>query len=232
MRRTGFWPFLILCCWMAAKPAAASPLTYRISPASTDIGFAVDLLGLATTEGSFRRFSGHLVLDMEHPEQSSVSVRIDSNSAEMGWEPAESMVVGESYLDGAHFPEIMFSSDRVTLTGKDKVRMEGMLTLRGVSHWESFEAELLDRQWDEEQGADLADFAATGTVRRSDYQMSADQAVLDDRVTFTIRTRLLVRSAPLIPAVSARGPAPAPSGSSLRSSSQDDSPTNYPALAP
>jgi polyisoprenoid-binding protein YceI len=177
---------------LAGAPAAALPLTYGITPNSTDISFVVDILGVATAEGAFKRFSGSLVLDIDHPELSTVSVRIDSKSAAMGWEPAQSMVTGESYLDGEHFPEIQFSSRTVTLTGKDKVRLEGVLTLRGVSHWESFDAELLDRQQDGERGADLADFAAVGTVHRSDYLMVADRAILDDRVTFTIRTRLLL----------------------------------------
>jgi polyisoprenoid-binding protein YceI len=180
----------------AGLPAAAMPVTFGISPTSTDIGFAIDVLGLTTASGEFRDFSGSLTLDMEHPELSKVSIRIDTNSAYMGWEPAESMVAGEGYLDIEHYPEIRFVSHLVTMTGKGKVRMEGMLTLRGVSHWETFEAELVDRSFDAERRLDRFVFAAVGTVHRSDYQMDGGRTFLDDRVTFTIRTRLLLSPAP------------------------------------
>jgi polyisoprenoid-binding protein YceI len=187
---------LALLLGTAGLPASAVPLTFGISPGSTDIGFAVDILGVATAAGAFRHFSGSLTLDLDHPEKSAVIVRIDSNSAAMGWEPAASMVAGESYLDVDHYPEIRFASHLVTITGKDRVRMEGMLTLRGVTHWESFEAELVDRRMDPENSADSAEFAAIGSVRRSDYQMDGGQAFLDDRVTFTIRTRLSLNPVP------------------------------------
>ena len=187
---------LALLAMAAGIPAAAVPVTFGISPTSTDIGFAIDVLGLTTASGEFRDFSGSLTLDMEHPELSKVSIRIDTNSAYMGWEPAESMVAGEGYLDIEHYPEIRFVSNLVTLTGKGRVRMEGMLTLRGISHWETFEAELVDRSFDTERRLDRFVFAAIGTVHRSDYQMDGGRTFLDDRVTFTIRTRLVLSPAP------------------------------------
>jgi len=180
----------------AGLPAAAVPVTFGISPNSTDIGFAIDILGLTTASGEFRQFSGSLTLDLDHPEISTVSIRIDTNSASMGWEPAEAMVVGESYLDVEHYPEIRFTSHLVTITGKGRVKMEGMLTLRGISHWESFDAELVNRSFDSDRKLDRFEFAAVGTVHRSDYQMEGGQSFLDDRVTFTIKTRLLLSPAP------------------------------------
>jgi polyisoprenoid-binding protein YceI len=167
-------------------------LSFEVAPGSTEIGFAIDVLGLTTAEGQFRSFAGNLVLDFEHPEQCSVAVRIDSASVEMGWDLAESMVLGEAYLDVETYPDIRFVSRVVTPIGKDHVRMEGMLTMRGISHWESFDAELLARQWDEDRKAERTEFAAIGSVKRSAYQMDGGQSFLDDRVTFTIHTHLLI----------------------------------------
>jgi len=187
---------LTILLGMMGLPASALPLTFGISPGSTDIGFAVDILGVATAAGAFRQFSGSLTLDLDHPEQCAVTVSIDSGSAAMGWQPAASLLAGESYLDVEHYPEIRFISHQVTITGKDRVRMEGLLTLRGISHWETFDAQLVDRRREAEDSADSAEFAAIGSVRRSDYQMDDGQSLLDDRVTFTIRTRLSLVSAP------------------------------------
>jgi len=188
------WPALLMgpMLMTAWQPAAALPLTYGVTPKSTDIGFSVDVLGIATAEGEFHNFSGRLTVDVDDPNNCAVSIRIDTSSASMEWAPAERMVVGESYLDVEHYPEILFASQVVTQMGPHRVRMEGLLTLRGISHWESFDAQLVERHWDAERKQDVAEFAAIGSVHRSDYQMDADHGFLDDRVTFTIHTRVVL----------------------------------------
>ncbi len=181
-------------------PAWSLPLIYPITPAGTTINFAVDLLGLASAEGEFGRFSGRLTLDLQQPDLSAVEVSIDTSSAVMGWEPADSMVLGESYLDSAHYPEMRFESRTVTPLAPGRVRLGGMLTLRGISHWESFDTALGARRWNAERGAFETDFTAVGAVRRSDYHMAEGQGFMDDSVTFSIRVRLLVDGDGLSPA--------------------------------
>jgi polyisoprenoid-binding protein YceI len=182
----------LMAIGLAGAPARSMPLAYKIGPGSTDIGFTVDVLGLTTCQGEFSKFTGSLTLDLDEPQSSQVAVRIDANSASMEWALATQMILGESYLDAEHYPELQFISDHAVLLGDGKVRMDGILTLRGVSHPESFVADLSDRHWNKDRDAEEADFTATGTVNRSDYRMDQDQSLLDDRVTFTIHARLLV----------------------------------------
>lgn len=181
-----------LALGLAGSPSLAMPLTYKILPGSTDIGFAVDVLGLTTCTGEFSKFSGTLTIDLDQPEMSAVDVKIDANSASMEWSLATQMILGESYLDALHFPVLQFVSDHVAMLGDGKVKMDGILTLRGISHQESFVADLSGRHWNKEKQAEQADFSATGTVKRSDYRMDEDQSLLDDQVTFTIHARLLL----------------------------------------
>ena len=175
---------------LAATPARSMPLAYKISPNSTDIGFSVDVLGLTTCQGEFSKFSGSLTLDLDQPEASEVAVSIDANSASMEWAMATQTILGESYLDAEHYPELQFVSSRVAMLGDGKVKMDGTLTLRGVSHEESFVADLSGRHWNKDSNAEEAEFTATGTVHRSDYHMDQDRSTLDDRVTFTIHAHL------------------------------------------
>ena len=175
---------------LVAIPARAMPLAYKINPNSTDIGFSVDVFGLTSCQGEFSNFSGSLTLDLDAPETSAVSVKIDANSASMQWAMATQMILGESYLDAEHFPELQFVSDHVAMLGDGKVKMDGLLTLRGISHQESFVADLSERRWNKASNAEEAEFTATGTVHRSDYAMDQDKSLLDDRVTFTIHAHL------------------------------------------
>lgn len=182
----------LMAVGLAAMPARAMPLAYKINPGSTDIGFSVDVLGLTSCQGEFSNFSGSLTLDLDAPESSEVQVKIDANSAAMQWSMATQMILGESYLDADHYPELQFASDHAVMLGDGKVKMDGLLTLRGVSHKESFVADLSARHWNKERSAEEAEFTATGTVHRSDYNMDQDKSLLDDRVTFTIHAHLLL----------------------------------------
>jgi len=177
---------------LASMPAIGMPLAYKIGPNSTDIDFTVDVLGLTRCQGEFSKFSGSLTLDLDRPDLSEVSVRIDASSAAMEWPMATQMVRGESYLDTEHYPELQFVSDHVVMLGDGKVKMDGLLTLRGISHQESFVADLSERHWNKASNAEEAEFTATGTVHRSDYRMDQDKSLLDDRVTFTIHAHLLL----------------------------------------
>jgi len=181
-----------LALGLAGMPARAMPLAYKINPNSTDIGFSVDVLGLTSCQGEFSNFSGSLTLDLDAPESSEVMVRIDASSASMQWAMATQMILGESYLDAEHYPELQFASDHVAMLADGKVKMDGLLTLRGISHPESFIADLSARHWNKERSAEEAEFTATGTVHRSDYSMNQDKSLLDDRVTFTIHAHLLL----------------------------------------
>jgi polyisoprenoid-binding protein YceI len=181
-----------LAAALAFSPAQAMPLNYVVAPSSTHIGFSVDVLGLTTCHGEFSKFTGELALDLDQPALTKVAVKIDSASAAMQWSAATQMILGSSYLDAEHFPEMEFVSDRAEMLRDGKVRMDGILTLRGISHPASFIADLSERQWNPQRNAEEAEFIASGTVRRSDYHMESDQGMLDDQVTFTIRTRILL----------------------------------------
>jgi polyisoprenoid-binding protein YceI len=183
-----------LASGLACAPVRAMPLTYKIAPGSTDIGFTVDVLGLTSCTGEFSKFSGTLTVDLDQPELSAVDVKIDANSAAMEWSLGTQMILGESYLDAGRFPVLQFVSEHVVMLSDGRVKMDGILTLRGISHQESFIADLSERHWNKDKDAEQADFTATGTVKRSDYRMDRDQGLLDDQVTFTIHARLLMTS--------------------------------------
>lgn len=187
------WPLLAGVGWLlCAAPAQAMPLTFLLSPNSTEIEFSIDVFGLTSAEGVFRQFSGKLILDLDQPELTQVSMSIDSRSAAMDWPMAEAMMLGEDYLDAEHFPIVHFVGHQAEITGKDKIRISGLLTLRGVGHWENFDAMLVERKNDPALAADRAEFIATGILHRSDYNMQADHDWLDDRITLTLHTSLLV----------------------------------------
>jgi polyisoprenoid-binding protein YceI len=113
------------------SPAAQADETFRIDPARSTIGFKVRHL-LGTAKGKFSKFSGTIVVDRDHPEQSSVSVTISAASIDTGIAKRDEHLRGELF-DVAKYPEITFKSRRVKQTGSNVGEITGDLTMRGVT---------------------------------------------------------------------------------------------------
>jgi polyisoprenoid-binding protein YceI len=105
--------------------------TFRIDPSRSTIGFKVRHL-LGTAKGKFSKFNGTIVVDRDHPEQSSVSVTISAASIDTGIATRDEHLRGELF-DVAKYPEITFKSRRVKQTSSNVGEIAGDLTMRGVT---------------------------------------------------------------------------------------------------
>src|SRR5437764_15440343 len=70
--------------------------TYKFDQAKSTIGFSVHQF-LGTTHGKFKKFDGKIEVDREHPENSSVTARIDVRSIDTG------IVKRDSHLRSSEF---------------------------------------------------------------------------------------------------------------------------------
>ena len=113
-------------------PASAS-LNYRIDPARTHIAFAIDAVGYPRTHGQFRLFAGRISVDLDHPDRSSVTFHVQSQSVDVGSSSFDDYLRSAAFLDAAHFPSIDFASSSVQKLDDHTVRVTGELTLLGVT---------------------------------------------------------------------------------------------------
>jgi polyisoprenoid-binding protein YceI len=116
----------------ALAPAAASA-NWRIDPARTHIAFAIDAVGYPCTHGQFRQFSGRISVDLDHPDRSSVTFHVQSQSVDVGSQPFDDYLRSAAFLDAAKFPSIDFVSKSVEKVDDRTVRVTGDLTLLGVT---------------------------------------------------------------------------------------------------
>lgn len=181
---------IFLCLLLTLSPgwANAAGLTYPVEPASTHISFVVDDLGLFTTKGEFRNFSGQLYLDPDRPETARVAVTVQTGSVETFWGDRNELLRSPDYFDVARFPTMRFVSTTVERTGPTAARIHGVMTLLGRSHDETFNAVLTDRKAD--ATGVVASFRVTGQVLRSDFGMTAGKTLVADAVDIDIDTHV------------------------------------------
>jgi polyisoprenoid-binding protein YceI len=119
--------------------------TFKIDPSRSTIAFGVRHM-LGTAKGKFSKFRGTIVVDRDHPEQSSVTVTIDAASIDTGIAKRDEHLRGELF-NVAKYPEITFKSGRVKQTGANVGEITGDLTMRGVTRAITLRAQLEGSRW-------------------------------------------------------------------------------------
>jgi polyisoprenoid-binding protein YceI len=130
-------PRLASACIAAIGALPQSPALagdrWRMDPARTEIGFAIDAVGYPRTEGRFHRFDGVISVDFERPEKSAVAFHVLSASVDVGSGSFSDYVKSAAFLDADHHPSIDFVSTSVERLNDHVVRVSGDLTLLGVT---------------------------------------------------------------------------------------------------
>jgi polyisoprenoid-binding protein YceI len=116
----------------APRPALAAE-NWRIDPARTHIGFAIDAVGYPRTEGRFQRFEGRISVDFDRPEKSSVAFHVQSGSVDVGSTSFSDYLRSAAFLDADRYPTIDFVSTSVQRVNDHAVRVSGDLTMLGVT---------------------------------------------------------------------------------------------------
>jgi polyisoprenoid-binding protein YceI len=152
--------FAVLLLALALGLSAKGAETFKIDPARSTIAFRVRHM-LGTAKGKFSKFGGTIVVDRDHPDQSSVTVRIAAASIDTGIAKRDEHLRGELF-DVTKYPEITFKSRRVKQTGPNSGQIVGDLTMHGVTREITLSVELVSN-------AETRWRVTTASLRRSQF---------------------------------------------------------------
>ena len=122
---------LVLAAAVAA-PALAAPETFVIDGTHTFPRFSYNHFGYSTQLSRFDKTSGKVVFD-KVAKTGSVDIVIDTKSVNTGYTTFNDHIQGEDFLDTAKFPTATFKSTKVIFEGDKPAKVEGNLTLKGVT---------------------------------------------------------------------------------------------------
>jgi polyisoprenoid-binding protein YceI len=115
-----------------AASAVAAPVTYGVDGTHTFPRFSYSHFGYSTQLSSFSKTTGTVVFDAE-AKKGSVDIVIDMKSVSTGFADFNEHIQGEDFLDTAKFPQATFKSTKVVFEGDKPQRIEGQLTIKGVT---------------------------------------------------------------------------------------------------
>jgi polyisoprenoid-binding protein YceI len=119
-----------------AGSAIAAPVTYGVDGSHTFPRFSYSHFGYSTQLSSFKNTSGKVVFDAE-AKTGSVDITIDMKSVNTGFDDFNGHLQGEDFLDTAKFPTATFKSTKVVFEGDKPKAIEGNLTIKGVTSFQS-----------------------------------------------------------------------------------------------
>lgn len=116
-----------------ALPTFAFAATWTIDPDHSYIGFKVKHLMVTNVKGNFVKHSGIVEINEKDITKSKVEISIDTNSINTNVAKRDEHLRSADFFDVAKYPTMTFVSKKVVTAGKDKLKVTGDLTLRGIT---------------------------------------------------------------------------------------------------
>jgi len=151
-----------------------APGVWEIDPAHSNVEFVARHL-LSRVRGRFTGFSGAITI-ADDPARSSGEATIEAASVDTGNPDRDAHLRSPDFLDVERFPTLSFRSTAVTEDGAGSYRVDGDLTIRGVTRPVTLELEYLG--WsDDPWGGKRAGFSASTEIDRHDFGATWNLAV-------------------------------------------------------
>jgi polyisoprenoid-binding protein YceI len=153
-----FISFVCAFVWFGST-AGAETLTFAIDPTRTTVQFEIKHF-FGKVVGQFHNVHGTLEIDVDHPENSTVTAKCPSRTVDTANRTRDSHLRSELF-ETDKFPEVTFRSRKVAQTASDQADVTGDLTLHGVTHPIVMHVTLLERK-KQQNGAEISRWRATG----------------------------------------------------------------------
>jgi polyisoprenoid-binding protein YceI len=149
---------------------------WQVDGAHSAVNLTVRHMVISKVRGHFSRWNAKLALDTADLARSSVEVDIESASIETGVADRDAHLRSADFLDAQKYPTITYRSRRVEVVSKDRVRVVGDLTIRGVTREVPLDVEV-GGQGKDPWGNVRAGFSATASLNRKDFGLTWNQAL-------------------------------------------------------
>ena len=172
----------------ASFSAAAAGVTYKLDPDHTNVIARWSHFGFSHPSANFGQASGTLVYDEAAPGKSSVEVTLPLSGLDTFVPALDAHLKTAEFFDAAKFPAATFKSSKVHEVAKGKFKVDGMLTIKGVTKPVTLDVTLNNVGVHPMSKQQSIGFDATATIKRSEFGMGLYVPAVSDDISLRITT--------------------------------------------
>lgn len=141
---------------------------WKIDSAHSSVEFSVRHMMIAKVKGSFHSFDANITADPEDLTTASIEFTVDVSSVDTRNSDRDAHLRSPDFFDADHHPKITFKAVSIQKTGDNEYAVTGDLTIRGVTHPETFKV-VYEGGGKDPWGNEKAGFSVEGKINRTKY---------------------------------------------------------------
>lgn len=185
---------IIIPVLLFATPiATAKETTYTIDPTHTATVFSWDHLGFSTPSANFKSINGQIIFDDKNVRNSKVNVVIDTKSINSNVDIFDQKLQEPEWFNSVEFPTITFDSTKITPLDDHDYKVDGVLTIKGISKVVTLKTQLNKKAIHPMLGNEAIGFNATTYFNRSDFNMGDYIPAVGDQIKVNITVEAIAK---------------------------------------
>lgn len=164
----------------------ADTVKYNIESNHAFVLWTANHVGFSNQMGKFSGVVGTINFDEKNPAKSSVEATIQISSLVTGLEKFDNHLKSKDFFDVEQFPTAKFVSKKIKVTGKNTAKIEGDLTLHGVTKTVVLNAKFNKAAENPFNKTQTIGFSADTEILRSDFGINYAIPAVSDKVQLKI----------------------------------------------
>lgn len=160
--------------------------SYTVDSRHTFPSFEINHLGFSIQRGRFNHTSGKVMLAPE-TAAGNIQITIDTASISTGLADLEEHLRGKDFLDAERYPQITFSSDKLSFNKDKLVAVDGNLSLHGITKPVHLVVDYFHCGMNMIAMKNVCGANATTTIKRSDFGVDKYAPALADEVNIELQ---------------------------------------------
>jgi len=170
-----------------ATSSAINAAEYKLDTrgAHASVEFKIKHLGYSWLSGRFNTFDGNFSWDAKKPNDSKISVTIDTTSIDSNHADRDKHLKGNDFLNVSKFDSATFNSTSIVFKDETNATVTGQFTLHGVTKEINFPIEKIGEGSDP-WGGYRAGFSGAFSIKMADYGIDYNLGPASTHVDLTL----------------------------------------------
>jgi polyisoprenoid-binding protein YceI len=161
---------------VAISPASAQSTAWNVDKSHSKLGFSVTHLVISEVEGHFGDYAVAMKSDKADFSDARIDVVVKTTSVNTDEPKRDDHLRSEDFFSSAKFPDMTFKGKQMRKTGDKAYKLDGELTIRGVTKPVTLDVTFLGTAKDP-WGNTKAGFKLSGKINRTAFGLTWNKAL-------------------------------------------------------